>query len=284
MLKNRFVLIGLVGALIFGALILSLFGAKEAERKRRIDQELKLVEMTSQLEKAKSELSTLMDERKTSEGELNSKIESLNQQIEDYERTIKSQETQIASLIADNEALLKEKEDAQKRSEEMAASLREMEQDKIALTRKVKRLESEPSQPAMLSMPPDSGMASERPALNVPSMPAYTPSVPQASAPQAMNPVRLGDLVIQRSSGAAATVQNVNKTYGFFIVNAGGKDGLQKGMPIHVLRNDRLVARAVIEKTKDDMSAAVLSADSKEDIRVGDVITIAPAGGPSASF
>ena len=94
------------------------------------------------------------------------------------------------------------------------------------------------------------------------------------NAPPVIDSAKLGKVLVQKSSGRTAQVQHVNDVYSFVIINAGSSEGLRSGSVINVIRNDQIIAKAVVEKLKPDLSAAVLIPEwSREHVQVGDFIT-----------
>ena len=89
-----------------------------------------------------------------------------------------------------------------------------------------------------------------------------------------INPVELGKIVVQKSSGKAARVEHIDAVYGFVVVDAGSQDGLKKDMVLNIIRNSQSVGRAVVQKVQSHVSAAVILPEwTKEEIRVGDFVS-----------
>ncbi len=85
-------------------------------------------------------------------------------------------------------------------------------------------------------------------------------------------PVVLGNVkLVMKSYGSAAQVLEVNRIYGFVVLNAGSKEGLKKDDVILLLRNGKLISRAVVQQLKEDVAAAyIVPQYSKDAPQVGD--------------
>ncbi len=87
--------------------------------------------------------------------------------------------------------------------------------------------------------------------------------------------VDLGRIIVHPSTHEAARVENVNPLYGFIVLSAGTNDGLRKDSVVNITRNNRLIAKAVVKKAREDVSSAVTLPEwTREEIRVGDLISI----------
>ncbi len=95
--------------------------------------------------------------------------------------------------------------------------------------------------------------------------------------------VDLGRIIVHPSTHEAARVENVNPLYGFIVLSAGTNDGLRKDSVVNITRNNRLIAKAVVKKAREDVSSAVTLPEwTREEIRVGDFISInAPSSLPN---
>lgn len=69
-----------------------------------------------------------------------------------------------------------------------------------------------------------------------------------------------------------AKVLVVNREYNFVVLNLGTKDGIRKGTRFSVLRDNKTIATAEVDKVYDNMAAANLLEEAKKgDVKEGDV-------------
>lgn len=69
-------------------------------------------------------------------------------------------------------------------------------------------------------------------------------------------------------------VLDVNKDYGFIVIDAGAKDDIKNGDSLSVFRNKTVVGRVVVEKVSDDVSIAKTLYKSVTDtVRKGDAVS-----------
>ena len=198
----------------------------------------------------------------------------------------------LDSLIAESkkgEALFRSKVDALLKEKESLTKYMTNSTAIVAkLNKKIESLEQERSQ-ALSAMKLD--------AIS-PSMPFIDPmtdsSEPVLTATPAPKPgmgaklaeeeiVDLGRIIVHASTHEAARVENVNPLYGFIVLSAGTNDGLRKDSVVNITRNNRLIAKAVVKKAREDVSSAVTLPEwTREEIRVGDLISInAPSSLPN---
>ncbi|MBI2885263.1 MAG: hypothetical protein HYY15_03715 [Candidatus Omnitrophica bacterium] len=93
---------------------------------------------------------------------------------------------------------------------------------------------------------------------------------PSASAPFASSS---SSSPAQAVSALQGQVLVVNREYDFIVFNLGKNQGLQIGQEFQVIRGQEVLGRVKVEKVYDELSAAALLPDAKEDsIREGDVV------------
>ena len=84
----------------------------------------------------------------------------------------------------------------------------------------------------------------------------------------------MGTILVQKSTDQAAEVLQVNRAFNFIVINAGSEDGIQKGAVVNVIRDKRLIGKAVVEKTRQNVAAAIILPEwSTDSIEPGDNIT-----------
>jgi hypothetical protein len=163
---------------------------------------------------------------------------------------------QMESLGAQNRSSKDQIDEKERKIAELYKKLKSLENDKVDLLDMLNKLQSE-----KVSPPPSSGASSP-----------YASGVSQAD-PQ-VDAVKLGKIVVQRASGRAARVEHVDKVYGFLVVNAGSEDGLRSDAVLNILRNNELIGKAVVQKVRRTVSAAVILPEwTKDEVRVGDFIS-----------
>ena len=87
---------------------------------------------------------------------------------------------------------------------------------------------------------------------------------------QAKKEVELDKIVVKPGVEAEGKVLVVNKEFNFIVVAAGNNKGITPGVTFGVFRNNKLVAKATVEKVYETMSAANILPDSGE-IKEGDI-------------
>ncbi len=264
MQNNRIWILFTAVILIAGMGLFLLYGSRESERNLRLQKELELNSKNAELAQIQAKFVSLTQEKKDLEESLNSKINALNAMVKDYDENIKAQTQKTQSVASENQSLANQNEKLQRKLEDLSRKIKDLQDEKLRLqdqiNRSTRRGRQGEDQEEDLSAGEtgDEEMENARPA----GYPAET--------------VRLGNIVIQQSSGNAASVQNVNKLYGFLVVNAGSYDGLAKDSVINIVRNNKVIGKAVIEKAKPNMSAAVILPEwTRQEIRIGDLVSIA---------
>ncbi len=262
-MNNRnIIILFVVIILVSAAGLFLLYSSKEVERGRRIQKELELGSKIAELTGLQEQLGKLTEQKKQSEGELNEKIETLNSLVREYEETIRAQENKLRALTTDSEAVKAEKTKQDKKIRELTQKIQAYEKENSVLLDRVKQAETQKYSSGDEDDETVTSMGDSGPAVHVP------PVLTENEA------VKLGDIVIQKASGNAATVQNVNKLYGFILVNAGQDEGLKKDDVLNIVRHKKLIGKAVVERTKDNMAAAVILPDwTKQEIKNGDLIS-----------
>lgn len=87
---------------------------------------------------------------------------------------------------------------------------------------------------------------------------------------QAKKEVELDKIVVRPGVDAEGKVLVVNKEFNFIVVAAGNNKGITPGVTFGIYRDNRLVAKAQVEKVYETMSAANILPDSGE-IMEGDI-------------
>ena len=270
-IKRLAIIAGPVALLV---LALFFFQSSFSERRTRIQKEKALVESLSRLSEKETEILELKKQREEAEKILNEKAVSLESALstlqgenDSLRASLKAQEEHVRALTDKQIALEKDRaalmEDNLERSQNVTIlekRITELESGRQELLGKIKDLEnSKPSGEDRSANKGRSGVSGEL------RYEAPTPVI---------DPAKLGKVLVQKSTGRSAQVQHVNDVYQFVVLNAGSHDGLRKGSVINVIRADRIIAKAIVEKLKPDLSAALLVPESTlEPVQPGDFVT-----------
>ncbi|MCG3176028.1 MAG: hypothetical protein MOGMAGMI_00966 [Candidatus Omnitrophica bacterium] len=245
-------------ALIAILLLVSLNVSRDKEKRLRVQKELELSNRMIELAEKEATISDLLKQKTDLEQRLVDKVSEMEAAVRNQQSINEAQKRQLDSAVGESSSLRKEIEDKNRKITDLLRRIDSLEADKNDLVAAIKKLETE--KPAESSV--DSSFR-----------PAYAgtgPAVPQSGT----GAVQLGDIVVRRSSGGAAQVQHVNAVYGFIVINAGSGDGIKNNDVVNILRDDKLVARAVVQKVRGDISAAlVLPEWSNGDVRPGDLVS-----------
>ena len=252
-------------------LLISLFFFQSSfsERRLRIQKEKALTESLAKLNESEAQITELKRQREELEATFKEKISGLETSVKSLEdrnasleAALKEQETSVRTLTDKTSELEKQKQalmednlDKSQNVTDLEKKITDLESGREELLAKIKELEGKKA-----AAPPKA-------AKSVNQELRYEP-------PAALNPSKVGKILIQKSTGRSAQIQHVNEVYDFIVINAGAKDGLKNGSVINVIREDRIIAKAVVEKLKPDLSAALLVPESKlEAVQVGDFVT-----------
>lgn len=245
-------------AAIFALSVFTLNSAKDKEIRLRTQKEKQLYDALAQLAVKQAEISDLSKQKKETEDDLSDRIDSLEDQVNEQDTTIKEQKTKLDVLSEENSSLKKEIDSKQRRLSELSQQIGNLEKDKTDLMDTIQKLESVKQE----APPEDQSVSSADP---------YTVRTDWVAG---MDTVQLGKIVMKRSSGVAVSIQHVNHPYGFIVFNAGTKDGMKPKTVINILRDNKLIGKAVIQKCQAEVSAAVLLPEwTKREIKAGDLIS-----------
>ena len=247
----------LAGVLAVGVLAAFLFFSGQNERKVRAQKERELSQKLEELSQKDAEIASLAKQKKDLEEQFKSKTSEMEAAIKNYEEEATSLHADVDRLTQEKEALQGTNASYEKEISELKRQTENFESDRTNLLTAISDLKKDLAE-AM------GGRGKTQPAgLSRPDL--------------KMNPltgsVDLGKIVMRRSSGSAARVQSVDRLYHFIIVNAGRKDGLRKDMVLNVIREDRILAKVMVQKTAENAAAAVIVPEwTKEEIQVDDTV------------
>lgn len=262
--RNPLLFIVILAALIGGVLLFSLYNLKELEHRLRLQKEEELELKTAELLQKEASLTELENEKTRMEKNLAGKISALEEEIAVHKENQKALSLKVEELEGEREAIKSDNLAKQKNIEELAQKISGLETDKSDLLKTIGQLKA--------SLEKGSRTAPQaQPGQNE----AGEDSMPSAGL-QPASVVELGQIVVQKSSGSAARVQHVNKVYGFVVLTAGSKDGLRPDLTVNIIRDNRLIAKAVIQKVRSTTSAAILlPGQTFGEIRAGDLVSVA---------
>ncbi len=248
--------------LVSGFGIFTIVKSKETERGQFMVKLTELQTKVNQLELAKTELEQVKKEKAEIEAKFQADIAALESQAAESRRA----ESQLKAKL---ETLAKEKDAMAKYSENSGLIVTKL-QKKIETLEREKRESAEEARDASDSAAPKF----------IDPMDDASPSKePEARSEMGAKLageeiVDLGRIIIRQETSEAAKVEHINTLYGFIVLSAGSDDGLRKDSIINITRNNRLVAKAVVKKVRESTSSAVTLPEwTREEIRVGDIIT-----------
>ena len=244
---------------IFGASFFLLHNAKESERKLRVQKELELSNRMVELTEKQTAIAELNKQKADLEDKLNARIAKLEDSLRQSGEEIKVHSGRMDELTAENLSLKKDVQAKEKSIASLRQKIETLENDKLdLLTSLQKAKEAQSAASAEISAPP----------------PDNSPYGIQSRVIPEIDPVKLGKIIVQRSSGRAAEIQHVDKLYGFVVINAGWADGMREKAVLNILRDKKLVGKVVVQKVRDKLSAAVVLPEwTKGEIQPGDLVS-----------
>ena len=248
-----------------GFMLYSTIKSKEAEKASLTSKIQELNAKLAELSQVRTDLEQLKKEKAELEAKSQSDVAALEAQIAEYKKTEMSLRSKVEALTKEKESLSKYMDNNSVLVTKLQKKIEVLEQDKKTALEKTKQVET----PAHFVDPMEDTTGAE--------------TKPETGARLAGDEtVDLGRIIIRQSTNQPAQVEHVNVLYGFIVLSAGTEDGLHKDSIINITRNNRLVAKAVVKKVRDNSaSAATLPEWTREEIKVGDLISInspAPTG------
>lgn len=259
-------------------LLYSTFKSKESEKATFMAKIQELNIQVAQLAQVQAELAQLKKEKAELEAKSQADTANLEAQINEYKKTEMSLRAKVDTLTKEKESMSKYMDNNSIIVGKLQKKIESLEREKKEALEKARE---EGAAPAPRFVDPMNGPA-ETP------VPAAIESRVQAHASEmgarlaGEETVDLGRIIIGQSTNQPAQVEHVNLLYGFIVISAGTDDGLRKDSIVNITRNNRLIAKAVIKKVRNNAaSAATLPEWTREEIKVGDFISVntpAPAG------
>jgi hypothetical protein len=250
--------------MVSGFLLYSTIKAKETERGNFMVKIQELQGKIGDLTKLQADLEQAKKERAEVEAKAQEQISALETQISDYKKNESSLRSKIDTLTKEKESLTKYMENNNVIVGKLQKKIESLEKEKSKIA------EEAAKKPDTL-MPRFVDPMEEQPQQEQ----AAEPKVEQGSRLAEEEVVDLGRIILQQATSQPATVEHVNSLYGFIVLSAGTRDGLKKDSIVNITRNNRLIAKAVIKKVREEAASAVTLPEwTREEIRVGDYISV----------
>lgn len=248
--KKTWVIFLTSGTLIIAALAgYLLFSSRETERKLRLAAETELSRKVAEVAEKQSQIRTLIQQKSDLEEQFNTKVAILESTVRDYDENSKALSARMESVIRESDAMKRDFQDKDKKIDELSRKVHSLEADKASLLETLNK--SAAAATVKTDAPADGDTQSGEPG----------------------DPVKLGKIIVQKTSGHAARVDYIDKLNGFIVITAGSKDGIKKESVVNIVRGNKLIGKAVVQKVRAETSAAVIISEwTKEDIKIGDQV------------
>jgi septal ring factor EnvC (AmiA/AmiB activator) len=247
--KQIIILLLLVIALAGGLAILFYSGyQKEGAMIRALEEEIDMVA------NEKVEIFKEIEESNQKREELNAQLKGYSEKIQNYQADIpvlKSEKESVLQEIADLEIvsskLDSQREEIIRREQNLQRSLENVEKTYEELLQRIEFVRDEKSE-----------LEEEL-----------------KSHIQSTKGVELSKIVVKVVKPAEGTIVEVSKEYNFAVVDIGTDSGVKKGDYLEIYRNNRLIAKALIENVYDDMSSIVVFNQWRHiDLAIGDSVKL----------
>ncbi len=256
-----------------------IYSWKETERKLRMQKELELSDRVSELAQTQdkisdlsNKLSDLSKKKDEIETRLISKIAAFEASSRDYDMTIKGQTEKLNAMNQENDSLKNEIQEKDKMFADLSKKVYRLNAQKAVLSDKIQDLEKN-----LEMLKEEARKAQEAQKAAVTSKVENPESLNGADLTWIpdVNTVDLGKIVIQELSGHAAQVQHVDGEFGFIVINAGTDEGLKYNSAVNILRDNKLIGKAVVQKARSNVCTAIIIPQfTKEKVMEGDVISV----------
>ena len=248
--------------MVSGFFLYTTIKSKETERTTFMAKIQELQGRLAEIEKLQSQLEEMKKDRAELEAKAQSDVAALESQIAEHKKNESSFRAKVDALTKEKESLAKYMENNNVIVAKLQKKIQALEDEKKGLLEDTaKRSEMTPR----FIDPMNDSVPSNEPA----------PSAEQGSRLANEEVVDLGRIILRQSTQQPASVEHVNSLYGFIVLSAGTLDGLKKDSIVNITRNNRLVAKAVIKKVREEASSAVTLPEwTREEIKVGDLISV----------
>ena len=254
---------GLV-VMVAGFLVYSTLKAKENERSQFMVKIQELQTRITELSKLQADLEQAKKDRADLEAKSQADIATLESQVNDYKKTESSLRLKIDTLTKDKDALSKYMENNNVIVAKLQKKIEALEQEKKQAMEDAKKQGEQ--NPARFVDPMNESPENEK---------SEEPKASPGSKLLDEETVDLGRIILHKTNSQPATVEHVNSLYGFIVLGAGTRDGLKKDSVVNITRNNRLIAKAVIKKVREEASSAVTLPEwTREEIKAGDLVSV----------
>ena len=270
--KSKPILIA-VAAIVLIAPSAFFFMSSSSERQRRIQKERELSQQMDSMSKLEAQVAELNKSmagyRETSQKRIN----ALEMSVREKEESARVLKEEVDLLKKDKETALHdslEKGSAISELTDRLAALQEERDNLLKSTQELKKTVE--TLKAQLEQGPGDRSEAVRQELPASSEPYGILADKDLGA--ALDPVNLGTIVVSKTSGRVARVQEVNQVYDFIVLDAGEKDGIREGSVMNIVRRNTLIGKAVVRHTRPGVSAAMILPEWKKvPVEKGDLIT-----------
>ncbi len=244
--------------MVFGFVLYSTIKSKEAEKASLMVKIQELNGKLTELFQVQTELAQLKKEKAELEAKSQADVAALEAQSNEYKKTELSLHSKIDTLMKEKESLSKYIDNNSVIVAKLQKKIESLELDKKEALEKTKSFYALPR--------------FVDPMQEVPETEAKLDAGAKLAGEEAVD---LGRIIIRQATNRPAQVEHVNMLYGFIVLSAGTDDGLRKDAIVNIMRNNRLIAKAVVKKIRDNTaSAATLPEWTREEIKVGDIISV----------
>jgi hypothetical protein len=260
------ILITGVVIIVSGFLVYSIGRSKSAEKAVFIAkaQELtgQLNERTAEIDRVKADL----DQARKDKADFEAKYQS---EIAVLEKTAMTYKAKIDALSKEKDSLTKYMENNNAIITKLNKKIETLQKERNEMVKANSRNAADDAPPRFMDLmneTPSVSVESEKP---LPGTKLVNDEI-----------VDLGRIIVHQATNETARVEHVNTLYGFIVMSAGTNDGLQQDSVVNITRNNRLIAKAVIKKIRDNVASAVTLPEwTREEIKVGDMISVnTPSG------
>jgi len=258
--KRTWVIFLVSAALVITALATYLlFTSREAEHKLRLAKEAELSIKTAEVTEKQAQVQTLIQQKSDLEEQFTTKIATLESSLKDYDENSRAINAKMESVLRENEAIKRELADKDAKIGELTRKIRSLEADKTSLLETLNK---------------STAAAAAKTTAAADAQSAGSGLTYDYVDPEALDSVKLGKIVVQKTSGRAARVDYIDKLYGFIVINAGANDGMKKDAVVNIIRGNKLIGKAVVQKIRAEVSAAVIISEwTREEVKIGDQVS-----------
>lgn len=256
----------------------------ETQLQKMKDKNDELTKERDELLQAKGELETQLTDEKTKAQGL---ADGLAQEKRAHE-TLNGEVTRIQKESADTKSRLDaERKEKLTVTEELAKAkqsyqalsneLTTLRQAKEALEKRVKEmLVAQASETERIVVKPPTGATSGTTATTTTTASASTARTAATATPAASSKTSAAAPVAAAPmAGKEGKVLVVNREFNFVVANLGSKDGIKNGTKYTILRGNKTIGSAEVERLYENMSAAtVLVEEQKGQIKEGDLVRV----------